>query len=748
MSRATRSLRSTPPRLEPLEPRTLFVTIVSSPGLQRPPPPPLAQVVAAHGRLLLVNEDGVHGHELWRSDGTPQGTTLVKDIYPGEGGSLDHNPRFFTIGAATYFTVSDPDHGLELWRTDGTPAGTRLVKDLAPGPDDAHVAQMTDVNGQLYFTTSVEGRHRLWKSDGTAAGTALVADLGDNHVQEIVPVGNTVFLTRQPGGDAPIELWRTTGGTPALARVALPDGVQIPWHRPKAVNGRLLLVGDASARVFALDPATSAFTTVADFDASLAFGTNTLTPARVVGGKLYFTKFMNPQRRHAPRTEELWVTDGTAGGTRQVWSAGRDRYGNLERAGTFAAAGGLLYFTANDDGAPVLWRTDGTVAGTRRVGNLDRLGGEVRKFVTLGGALFFTDQNALWRSDGTPAGTAPLSALPGPVADVATLGARIVVRADTHASEYWTFDAASARRRFRHVPVPLTPNVRVRAGHLRVRGATGRGDAITLTADPAANTLRLDLNGVSLSYPLASITSVGIEGGAGGDTVTLAGPVPRATLSGGDGNDALTGGDADDVLHGDDGDDRLRGGGGNDDLFGDAGADVLDGGAGGDVLSGGRSGEYRHLVEDTADYSARTRAVTVSADGRNRDGERNERDNVLPDVEIIRGGAGDDTLIATATATAVAYGYLRIQLFGNDGDDTLTGGDAGDGLHGGAGNDLLQAGTGNDTLFGGDGDDTLYGNEDDDVLDGGAGVDALFGGPGADYGFPDRSDKRTSVELR
>ena len=68
------------------------------------------------------------------SDGTSPGTRLVRDINPT--GSAFLPPRVFFLVAAgdtLFFTADDGEHGTELWRSDGTEDGTRLVRDINPG---------------------------------------------------------------------------------------------------------------------------------------------------------------------------------------------------------------------------------------------------------------------------------------------------------------------------------------------------------------------------------------------------------------------------------------------------------------------------------------------------------------------------------------------------------------------------------------------------------------------------------------
>jgi Ca2+-binding RTX toxin-like protein len=200
------------------------------------------------------------------------------------------------------------------------------------------------------------------------------------------------------------------------------------------------------------------------------------------------------------------------------------------------------------------------------------------------------------------------------------------------------------------------------------------------------------------------------------------------------GIEQVVGGAGDDVLLGDPGDDALEGG---------AGRDLLDGREGADRLAGGDG-------FDLADYSPRAAPVEVDLDGEvGDDGEIDEGDTVLADVEDLAGGSGADTLIGNGSENIIDGGQgadvisglgafdladysqrvnrVIADLDGLSGDD----GEAGEG-------DTLSADI--EGIAGGSGSDVLGGGDGDNFLAGGAGLDQMTGGTGFDFLMGDSGD--------
>lgn len=149
------------------------------------------------------------GNELWKSDGTAAGTQAVKLI--GTTGNNNYPPNV-AIGSTLYFAGLD-GNGKELWKTDGTNAGTVMVADINPGASGSNPANLTLLNNQIYFSagTATVGAE-LWKFDGTNA--TLVKDINAgsaNSSPGSFAVSNNSILFRATTLNEGAELWKTDG---------------------------------------------------------------------------------------------------------------------------------------------------------------------------------------------------------------------------------------------------------------------------------------------------------------------------------------------------------------------------------------------------------------------------------------------------------------------------------------------------------------------------------------------------------
>src|SRR6516225_2991966 len=165
-------------QVEQLEDRTLLsgtpqLLADINPGAASSNPSPMAVIGTT---TYFAANDGTHGNELWKTDGTAAGTVMVADINPGSGSSNPSNLTSFN--GKLYFAANDGVHGTELWTSDGTPGGTIRVADINPGSAGSYPGQLTVMNGKLYFA-AIDGTHgwELWTSDGTSTGTTMVKDI-------------------------------------------------------------------------------------------------------------------------------------------------------------------------------------------------------------------------------------------------------------------------------------------------------------------------------------------------------------------------------------------------------------------------------------------------------------------------------------------------------------------------------------------------------------------------------------------
>jgi uncharacterized delta-60 repeat protein len=172
-----------------------------------------------NGTVVFSVDDGVTGRELWATDGTVEGTGLVKNI--NEGAGMSSSPKDIVAlgnGKAVFNASGDLGSGSELWITDGTAEGTVMLKEMVAGTGNGNPLDMTALgNGKVVFSANAAGKGReLWVTDGTEAGTQLLVDLvpggTGSRPDQITYMGNGVAVFRALDvTGVGLDLWSTDG---------------------------------------------------------------------------------------------------------------------------------------------------------------------------------------------------------------------------------------------------------------------------------------------------------------------------------------------------------------------------------------------------------------------------------------------------------------------------------------------------------------------------------------------------------
>jgi ELWxxDGT repeat protein len=299
-----------------------------------------------------------------------------------------------------------------LWVSDGTGPGTRW---LHPGCLLSCYEPMEILGtfkGHLLFSSLSDENsvRQLWSSDGSRAGTVLLIpgepDLNLGKLEDGAPLvmADKAVYFRACHGDGTCEIWQSDGTPAQTRRINLPDSPRVISPLTLAGNHLYALAIDAAHEVWlwTYDIKTGAA-------AKLGGWSDLPSLLTAAGGKLLFIA------KSPDDGSELWVSDGTAAGTRALTQF--EAAGPFDETEWMKAIGGRVYFVANDvHHGFELWRSDGTVAGTVRVsdfGFFDALSGiKATDVAEAGGKILFRAADGLtatrlWMSDGRPESTAP-----------------------------------------------------------------------------------------------------------------------------------------------------------------------------------------------------------------------------------------------------------------------------------------------------------------------------------------------------
>lgn len=307
------------------------------------------------------------GPQLWKSDGTIEGTIQLKAIFPSSAQDTTSFKTFryapsMIVENIMYFMVrtildEDLNDAIELWRSDGTVEGTIFLKQVTTEtyPEIAP-RYSTRLNNTLLLLIYTGIGYTLWRSDGTPESTLPVMDFSPNQAIEFFgeePFNNKVLFVQRSTG----QLWQTDG----TAAGTVPTDVTIP---------------------------PSFFSFIPQFGAQFFF-----TSTEIDG------------------SEVLWGSNGTAECTLPLV-----RVPYLSFFTALSPGHSMMLFGVQNKVSTQLWKTDGTVYGTTLVRELPSpdLPGLSLSIVHVDNDVFLIllkqalpegSSLSLWRSDGTADGT-------------------------------------------------------------------------------------------------------------------------------------------------------------------------------------------------------------------------------------------------------------------------------------------------------------------------------------------------------
>ncbi len=363
--------------------------------------------------VLLFYAYDENGTGLWATDGTEKGTVLLKYfyIYRIKAHIMEEDWNSYKVyNGELYFSASESkDQDYELWKTDGTEEGTIQVIDLDPNdssqPNNFHIIG----NRLLFFNAN--GARDIWSTDGTEKNTIKLTNSKDKFNSITMLGWNTSFDFFLDSLNGRLELWSTDGtfGGAVPLTDKLDDykasnsnytfnGEKLYFEGYTDDRELVLLVSDGTK-----DGTKKLKTFSSDPSAWFYF----LSHSNISEQKFFFFLFENNK-------SSLWVTDGKTESTIKISPSDLEgMYYNQE-----SSYSDRLYFSNFDTiKGEDIWVSDGTLEGTKFVKNISASGEKSKinftSVIVNEKVLFIHEDqkylNSLWITDGTEVGTHKLS---------------------------------------------------------------------------------------------------------------------------------------------------------------------------------------------------------------------------------------------------------------------------------------------------------------------------------------------------
>lgn len=362
----------------------------------------LGKTATTSTHVFFVGNTNFTDREPWASDGTEAGTVLLVDSIPGANESRPHD--FVAVGERAYFvarraTLPHTPYEWTLYESDGTVAGTRPVPFAGTDPQQTFPALLTPWNGELWLHND----GAIWKLDGAGATPSRVTTFGASRTyregERFAILGDALLVPGRSCStclDEPERLWRIGrdgSKAPVAGMPAIGGDSALSWIDVR-VNGSLSVAwaGGVLWRVLADGSASS----IANLPTQPA-------PPRFLGpwgARIVFAATFGSR-------PQVWVTDGTAQGTKMVTAETESDEEDLSYASLGEQA--LLGLDPLGDAEGDFVRLDLSrargFAQVRPIGAFPGSGANYkgRRFMAA-----YPDVGIdayLWFSDGTPAGT-------------------------------------------------------------------------------------------------------------------------------------------------------------------------------------------------------------------------------------------------------------------------------------------------------------------------------------------------------
>ncbi|MDP5092341.1 MAG: T9SS type A sorting domain-containing protein [Polaribacter sp.] len=421
-----------------------------NPGTNNSMPTYVNNRIEFNGQLYFAAYENVTTRmELWKTDGTANGTSLVANI---GGNNFNGNPRdFFKWSNSLLFNVNKLNYSY-LYKTNGTSLGTAPV-DASNSGNNANAILFNNElyyqgnNNELYKLTSIDGETspilvydvggashngfvkpqiiyqnklyfvasdiyqnpQIWSTNGTTAGTNIVMSFG-TAAQTSYPTnfqmfnGKLYFTTNGRlyvnDPDFGNELWVTDGTTSGtiLVEDINTNGDSNPSNFT-IYNGELYFVATSATLGRELFKVTSTGNVVNVFDINAGVANSDPSDLFVYGNKLYYAADNGTDGR------EIWVTNTYSGANKQQKNSNylvntTEMFIDIHATGSSNPAGfykfeDKIYFSANDGvHGQELWSTDFTTSGTVMESDINPNGdSNPTDFIAANNILFFSANN-------------------------------------------------------------------------------------------------------------------------------------------------------------------------------------------------------------------------------------------------------------------------------------------------------------------------------------------------------------------